>query len=74
MERILEKYNLTLNYECYVPEDDTEPLEEYFYFEIRVSPTNLEKGIKDGVDLHEKIMKEIDSVVNKLLNLCLESG
>ena len=74
MERILEKHNLTLNYECYVPEDDTEPLEEYFYFEIRVPPTNLEKGIRDGINLHEKIVKEIDNVVNKLLDLCLESG
>ncbi|MDI6798468.1 MAG: hypothetical protein QMD12_00490 [Candidatus Aenigmarchaeota archaeon] len=69
VKKILEIHGLKLNYYSYTPEDMSEPLEEYYYFEVTAPKENLEAEIEKARKVKEEIERRIRELENKLLDL-----
>jgi len=71
-EKILESNGLALDYYSYTPEDMSEPLEAYYYFELIVPREKLEEDLKEAERIKEDIEAGIKKVENRLLDLVFE--
>lgn len=72
-QKMAEKYGVKLGNYCYIPEDMSEPLEEYDYFGLTVKKIGeIESGIKSLVDTKSEFKRRMDKLHKKLIDTAME--